>query len=232
MPTPRLNEGKLTELDALEFLFKCAGEEKARTSAEQLLRDYGGLFEAIHAAQGVGFSEEMRVLASLVAHAGIRRDEKISAGGRRFADSEAAGRFFRKWFEGMITEQLVVLFLDDDFRAVDCRILGKGSETSVVFDINELMDCAKVNDTQYVIMAHNHPRSSALPSEEDLRSTTVIAWALYACGVKLLDHIVVYDDDYISMSESKILKGPTPGTMRVKFSVHQGVLYYTDREDE
>ena len=53
-----------------------------------------------------------------------------------------------------------------------------------------------------VVLAHNHPSGIAIPSEEDVQTTRRIAAALQAVEVHLVDHIIVADDDYVSMAQS------------------------------
>ncbi len=55
-----------------------------------------------------------------------------------------------------------------------------------------------------VILAHNHPSGLALPSEEDYHTTLRIASALRAVGIELRDHIIVADEDFISMADSGV----------------------------
>ena len=56
-------------------------------------------------------------------------------------------------------------------------------------------------------MAHNHPSGLALPSQEDKQTTMVLKAALDAVGVVLADHIIVADDDFVSMRDDGILEG-------------------------
>ena len=56
-----------------------------------------------------------------------------------------------------------------------------------------------------VILAHNHPSGVALPSEADHAATLRVKMALEAVDVRLEDHIVVADHDFISFSESGFL---------------------------
>jgi len=58
-----------------------------------------------------------------------------------------------------------------------------------------------VNATS-VVLAHNHPSGIAIPSGDDIQTTRRIAAALSAVDVHLADHIVVADDDYVSMAQS------------------------------
>ena len=53
-----------------------------------------------------------------------------------------------------------------------------------------------------VVLAHNHPSGVALPSRADQFMTRQVADALRPLGIRLLDHIVVADGDYVSMADS------------------------------
>ena len=55
------------------------------------------------------------------------------------------------------------------------------------------------------VLAHNHPGGMALPSQEDLSTTQRLRQALEAVGVRLLDHIIVADGDFVSLADSGIL---------------------------
>lgn len=52
------------------------------------------------------------------------------------------------------------------------------------------------------VIAHNHPSGIALPSKDDLLATVSVRDALALIGVKLIDHIIVADDDYVSLRQS------------------------------
>ena len=56
-----------------------------------------------------------------------------------------------------------------------------------------------------VVLAHNHPSGVALPSGEDKASTEIVREALDNMGVRLVDHFIIADNDYISMAESGFL---------------------------
>ena len=53
-----------------------------------------------------------------------------------------------------------------------------------------------------VVLAHNHPSGVALPSREDYVATSQVSEALSAIGVRLVDHIIVADQDFVSMAEN------------------------------
>jgi len=53
-----------------------------------------------------------------------------------------------------------------------------------------------------VILAHNHVSDTALPSGADVEATSRIFDMLQMLGVELLDHIIVCEDDFVSMRDS------------------------------
>ena len=56
-----------------------------------------------------------------------------------------------------------------------------------------------------VALAHNHPSGVALPSHEDKVATLQVRDALEAVNVRLADHIIVADDDYVSLRQEGLL---------------------------
>ena len=58
------------------------------------------------------------------------------------------------------------------------------------------------SNASMVVLGHNHPGGLALPSREDVMTTLAFAQALRPLGILLLDHVVVADDDYVTMRQS------------------------------
>ncbi len=68
------------------------------------------------------------------------------------------------------------------------------------------MENALLSSASAVILSHNHPSGIALPSREDYATTQQAQDALRTIGVELLDHIIVAEDDYVSLADSGILR--------------------------
>ena len=64
------------------------------------------------------------------------------------------------------------------------------------------METALAVNATSVVLAHNHPSGIAVPSADDIQTTRKVAAALSAVDIYLADHIVVADDDYVSMVQS------------------------------
>ena len=76
---------------------------------------------------------------------------------------------------------------------------------AVTLNLRKIVELAFRCNASAVILAHNHPSGVALPSPDD-NQTTLMAWdALRKVGVELLDHIIVADDDFVSLKENGLL---------------------------
>ena len=95
--------------------------------------------------------------------------------------------------------------LDGKGKLLACRRLGEGSVSAVVLDIRKIVENAILYSASSVILAHNHPSGIALPSQEDQAVTLRAKAALEAIDVRLEDHIVVADNDFISFHQSGFL---------------------------
>ena len=73
----------------------------------------------------------------------------------------------------------------------------------VGISIREIITQVIKSDATAVVIAHNHPGGVALPSMEDVEATRMLKAALAAISVEILDHIVLGDEDYVSMAMSK-----------------------------
>ena len=117
---------------------------------------------------------------------------------------EACGDFVSAFLHGKADEALCVLCLDAKCKVLDCRLISEGSVNSVGVPIRKIVEIALNTNATSVIIAHNHPSGVALPSSEDIQTTFKVAEALDAMDVKLIDHIIVVDDDYVSLAQSGI----------------------------
>ncbi len=117
-------------------------------------------------------------------------------------DSKKAGRFIVPYFYGAREETVYMICLDAKCKVLNCRIMFKGEVNSANVSMRKIVENALAYSATSVIMAHNHPSGIALPSKEDERTTERIIDALGAVDIVLADHIVVADEDFVSMADN------------------------------
>ena len=84
-----------------------------------------------------------------------------------------------------------------------CKEIGEGSINSAAIPVRRIVEEALGANATSVVIAHNHPSGLALPSGEDIQTTLRIAKALRAVEIVLADHVIVADNDYITLRLSR-----------------------------
>lgn len=115
--------------------------------------------------------------------------------------TDDAGEFFMPYFYGEHLEKVYVACLDDNFRLIACHLMFEGGLSSAAISVRKLAEVAIADHATNLILAHNHPVGSAMPSVEDVQATINIARGLRAVEISLLDHMIVADGEYLSMEE-------------------------------
>ncbi len=108
-------------------------------------------------------------------------------------------------FLGRKEELVYGLFLDNKGRCISVDLLHEGTVNISEISVRKLMAAALRHNASSVILAHNHPNGVALPSPDDVTTTRLARQALQATGIRLLDHLIFADRDYVSLADSNSL---------------------------
>lgn len=100
-------------------------------------------------------------------------------------------------------EKVYIVTLTNSLNVINNYCVGEGNITSASVNIKNIITCAIKDNAVYVLITHNHPGGSAHPSGEDANFTVRIKDMLETINVKLLDHIIVGEDDIISLRKSR-----------------------------
>ena len=115
---------------------------------------------------------------------------------------EACGKYLVPFFYGRPNETVYLLCLDAKCKVLCCEKVGEGGVNSAGVPIRRIVETALKANATSAILAHNHPSGLAVPSGEDVQTTYRVGMALDAVEVSLVDHIVVADNDWVSMAQS------------------------------
>ena len=118
----------------------------------------------------------------------------------QFNSAAEVADFAKAKLGGSKIEYTMCLYLNSQNRLIDYDILSGTVDRTAVYPRN-IAKHALETSAVTVIMAHNHPGGNVCPSEEDLRVTKLVRNALQAVEVTLLDHIIVSQADFISISQ-------------------------------
>ena len=72
-------------------------------------------------------------------------------------------------------------------------------------DVRILFKTALENFATGIIVAHNHPSGNLKPSQDDISITKIIFEAGKVLNIKLLDHIIITQNSWLSFAEENLL---------------------------
>jgi len=197
--------------EALELLlFYAIPRQDTNALAHRLLERYGSLdavlsapVEDLKRVEGMG--ENGAILLHLVPR--LCQKARLSGRGRDIilSSTERAGAYLLERLRGEKNEVVYQLCLDRKGKLLACKRLTEGGVAGADLDVRRLVENALLSSASSVILAHNHPSGVALPSQEDYAATDRVRSALSTVGVPLVDHIIVADEDFVSMADSGLL---------------------------
>lgn len=178
--------------------------------AHELLRKFGSLsavfdapLEELMKVDGVG--QSAATLIKLVPELCRRYQDDPERNSRRVCNYDDAGEYLVGKFIGRQDEAVVLMLLDSRMNIRFCDVVSEGSAVAANIYVKKIARMAMRYNSVYAILAHNHPGGECLPSAQDVDTTHWLFSALETLEVKLVDHIIVSGNNYLSMAKSGIL---------------------------
>ena len=103
-------------------------------------------------------------------------------------------------------ECLILVVLDSKNRILSDEIISVGTMEASIADPREIFLAALKKNGSSIILLHNHPSGDPTPSREDILTTKRIAKAGELLGIRLIDHIIIGQNTYISLLAEGYLK--------------------------
>ena len=122
---------------------------------------------------------------------------------QRLDSTQRLGTFCVNRFIGYKTEALMIICMDSNFKVLAVQTLAEGDVDSVAVSTRTVIDTALKYNASRVALTHNHLSGIILPSVADVDSTKALKAALSVVDIELDDHIIVANDEYISLLEGK-----------------------------
>ena len=196
---------RFTDIQVLELLlFYVIPRRDTNPIAHALLNRFGSLAQVLEApveelkkVDGIG--QEAAAFLHLIPEAGRYYMVDKTMQSKVLRTIEQCGEYLMPFFFGRKVETVFLLCLDAKCKVLCCKEVGEGSVNSAGLSIRKIVETALAANATSVVLAHNHPSGIAIPSTDDKQTTRQLAVALRAVDIHLMDHIVVADDDYVSM---------------------------------
>lgn len=199
---------QFTDVQVLEILlFYCIARRDTNPIAHALLDHFGSLSQVLEApveelckVEGIG--ENTAVFLRLVTQVGRCYLTDRASKAKVLPTLESCAKYLQTYFFGRNVETVYLLCLDAKCKMLCCKKLSEGDVNSTSISVRKIVETALNTNASSVVLAHNHPGGMAVPSNADIQTTSQIAAALRAVDVNFIDHILVTDDDYVSLVQS------------------------------
>ena len=198
-----------TDVQVLELLlFYVVPRKDTNPIAHALVDRFGSLARVLDASvlkltEVDGITDNGATFLKLVRE--IERRYALSQGEEIILNTiDDCCEYLSRFFRGKKNETVFLLSLDAKLKMLSCREVGEGSVNYASVPIRRVVEMALDDGATSVILAHNHPSGIAIPSNDDIQTTRRLAMALSTVEIQLADHIVVAEDEYVSMVQSGI----------------------------
>ncbi len=190
------------------LLFFCIQRSDTNPLAHELIEKFGSIAGVLDApieelTKFKGLTESNAILLKMIIP--ISRLYYIEKGNKdnAFLNIDEVGEFLIDKYRGFTVEKFSILTLDATGKKLSFDFLSEGDIDKVGISTRQIMKYAINANAVTVIIAHNHPGGTALPSATDIKLTRQLKTALSHAEITLLDHIVISNDDYVSMAQSR-----------------------------
>ena len=112
-----------------------------------------------------------------------------------------------KWEHNTIEmfEEVKIILLNRSNKVIGVYALARGGITACVVDVRIILSIALRTLSTGLIIVHNHPSGSLIPSNDDKKITEQLKSACKIMGIELLDHLIISKSNYYSFADEGLL---------------------------
>lgn len=213
----------LTDVELLAILLRTGtstrnvvdvARELLRTADDRLGSVAAMSLDRLRQVEGIGPSKAVAVAAAFE----LGRRLALEVGMENVPRMDSPAKVYRVMLpllRDLDHEECWVLFLNKSNGLISKERMTSGGQDFTVMDKRVVVRRTIEKKAASIILVHNHPSGNAMPSVEDINQTRDLGRALSACGLQLLDHVIVAGASYYSFSDEQVVESPRSKTVRL-----------------
>ncbi len=210
----KFGAGMLSDAELLAVILRtgAVGTDSV-TLASQILqlapgrKGLSGLYqlsvEELCCLKGVGSVKAIQV--QCIGELSRRISKSIAAEGISMNQPATIAQYYMEDLRHLTQEHMLLLLLNSKTKLIRDMVLFKGTVNGAMLSPREVLIEALRSNAVYMVLLHNHPSGDPEPSREDIGITKRIKEAGKIVGIQLIDHIIIGDNQYISLKERGVL---------------------------
>lgn len=191
------------------LLFYAVPKKDTNEMAHMLINKFGSLcgvlradYEELMEVKGIGENAASLIKFFQMFAQRFLREEFENDEERKSMDStQNAKEYCQTLYLGETHESVYAVALDADLCVVKAKRLFTGTPDSVAISPRSIIEFVIKCKCNAVLLSHNHPNGSCLPSKTDYEVTKIIGKALNESNMLLVDHIIVGRDGVLSVNQ-------------------------------
>lgn len=153
--------------------------------------------------KGIGEAKAVTIAAAL--EIGRRRRGEEAQKITKITSSRSAFDLLQPLMGDLPHEEFWIVYLNNSNKVIHTAQLSKGGITGTLVDVRLVLKRALELSAIALILAHNHPSGTLMPSAADKQITKKLQNASEALDIKVLDHLIITQKDYFSFADEKVL---------------------------
>ncbi len=153
--------------------------------------------------KGIGEAKAVAIAAAL--EVGRRRRGEDAGKISKISGSKDAFELLYPLIGELEHEEFWIVYLNNSNKIIHKSLLSKGGITGTLVDVRLVLKQALELGAVGIILAHNHPSGGLRPSAADKHITKKLKNASEALDIKVLDHLIVTQYDYLSFADKGML---------------------------
>lgn len=205
----------LSDQKALEYLLLFTKpKEEVSILAKRLLEEFvslagvlDGEFSRVMQVEGIG--ESAAILLGIIPDIAAKYSASFSETKDVISHSWQLFDLFHPYFIGAVNEMTCLAAMDENKRVLGVKKISEGGPDNTDITMRQIIEATLTFGGKEVILAHNHMSGIAYPSRPDVLATKGIRDYLAQVDIVLYDHVILVDDDMVSLRDSNLMEDET-----------------------
>jgi len=152
--------------------------------------------------KGIGEAKAISIIAAL--ELGRRRRTQDAEELKKVTSSKIIFEIMQPIIGELPHEEFWIIYLNNSNKVISKSQLSKGGITGTLVDIRIVFKTALEMGATGLILCHNHPSGTLVPSDADKQITAKLKLAGDSLEIKVLDHLIVTEKSYFSFVDEGI----------------------------
>lgn len=153
--------------------------------------------------KGIGEAKAISIIAAL--ELGRRRKEAEEIRLDKISVSFDVYKLLSPRFYDLLHEEFWIVLLNKANKVLAINLISKGGQSATVSDPKIIFKSALEHNAASIILAHNHPSGSLIPSDADIKLTRKITEGGKLLEIAVLDHLIFAESKYLSFADEGLM---------------------------